>query len=129
MNAKTTTTGCVTCDFEPFVKNNYFTGKMMGAGEFIVESRYHQEKVRLHEARLHGWGVSCGLQVLQHPNVDCQRRYVRVEPGSAVDCCGNDILVPDEEMLDLLCFAPVAALAKESPPKVHALGICVRFTE
>ena len=47
-------TGCVTCDFEPFVKNNYFTGKMMGAAEFIVESHYHQEKMRLHQARLHG---------------------------------------------------------------------------
>ncbi len=29
----------------------------------------------------------------------------------------------------MLCFAPVVALAKENPAKVHALGICVRFTE
>jgi len=130
MNAKIKpAAGCVTCDFEPFVKNNYFTGKMMGAAEFIVESHYHQEKIRLHQARLHGWGVACGLLVLQHPNTDCQKRYVRVEPGSAVDCCGNDILVPEEEMLDLLSFAPVVALSKENPSKLHALGICIRFTE
>ncbi|MBR0820225.1 hypothetical protein [Bradyrhizobium liaoningense] len=121
--------GCVTCEFEPFVRNNYFTGKMMGASDFIAETHFHQEKMRLHQARLHGWGVVCGLNVFQHPNQDCQRRYVRVEPGSAVDCCGHDILVPEEEMLDLLTYKKVAELAKEDPRRIHALGICVRYVE
>ena len=39
-----TDTVCEACDFEPFVKNNYFTGKMMGAADFIAETRYHSEK-------------------------------------------------------------------------------------
>ncbi len=121
--------GCVTCEFEPFVRNNYFTGKMMGASDFIAETHFHQEKMRLHQARLHGWGVVCGLKVFQHPNEDCRRRYVRVEPGSAVDCCGHDILVPEEEMLDLLSYKKVAALAKEDPARIHTLGICVRYVE
>jgi hypothetical protein len=120
---------CLTCDFEPFVKNNYFTGKMMGASEFVAETHYHQEKLRLHQVRLHGWGVVCGLAVLQHPSIACRPRYVVVEPGSAVDCCGHDILVPEEEMLDLLSFPAVAALAKEAPAKLHVLGICIRFVE
>src|SRR5690349_21707358 len=122
-------TTCVSCDFEPFLRNNYFTGKMMSAAEFTAETHYHQEKMRLHQARLHGWGVVCGLDVLQHPNVDCRTRYVRIEPGSAVDCCGRDILVPEEEMLDLLCYEAVASLSRENPARVHALGICVRFVE
>jgi hypothetical protein len=122
-------TTCVSCDFEPFLRNNYFTGKMMSAAEFTAETHYHQEKMRLHQARLHGWGVVCGLDVLQHPNVDCRTRYVRIEPGSAVDCCGRDILVPEEEMLDLLCYDAVAALSRENPARVHALSICVRFVE
>src|ERR1700732_1096710 len=122
-------TACLTCDFEPFVKNNYFTGKMMGASEFVAETRYHQEKLRLHQVRLHGWGVLCGLQVLQHPSADCQKRYVRIAPGSALDCCGHDILVPEEEMLDLLSFPAVTALSKENPAKLHALGFCIRFVE
>ena len=75
------TMDCVACEFEPFVKNNYFTGKMMGASDFITETHFHQEKLRLHQVRLHGWGVVCGLNVLQHPNADCRKRYVRVEPG------------------------------------------------
>jgi hypothetical protein len=121
--------GCAACEFEPFVKNNYFTGKLMGASDFIAETHFHQEKMRLHQARLHGWGVVCGLEVLQHPNADCRKRYVRIEAGSAVDCCGHDILVPEEEILDLLSYKQVAALAKENPAHLHALGICVRFIE
>jgi type II secretion system (T2SS) protein K len=120
---------CEACTFEPFVKNNYFTGKMMGAAEFIAESRYHQEKLRLHQVRLHGWGVVCGLDVVQHPNADCRRRYVVVKPGSAIDCCGHDILVPEEEVVDLLADKKVVALAKENPARLHALGICVKFEE
>ena len=54
---------------------------------------------------------------------------VRVEPGSAVDCCGHDILVPEEEMLDLLSYKKVAELAKEDPRRIHTLGICVRYVE
>jgi hypothetical protein len=122
-------TVCEACTFEPFVKNNYFTGKMMGAADFITETRYHSEKLRLHQARLHGWGVVCGLDVVPHPNASCRTRYVVVKPGSAVDCCGNDILVPEEEILDLLCYRKVADLAKENPARLHALGICVRFHE
>ena len=85
--------------------------------------------MRLHQARLHGWGVVCGLNVVPHPNTGCRTRYVVVEPGSAVDCCGHDILVPEEEILDLLCYRKVADLAKENPAHLHALGICVRFIE
>jgi hypothetical protein len=121
--------GCIVCDFEPFVKNNYFTGKMMGAAEFIAETHFHQEKMRLHQARLHGWGVVCGLNLLQHTSVECRSRYVRLEPGSAVDCCGHDILVAEEELVDLLSFKKVAALSKENPAWLHTLAVCIRFAE
>ncbi|HEY4943565.1 MAG TPA: collagen-like protein [Rhizomicrobium sp.] len=122
-------TACGTCDFEPFVKNNYFTGKMMGAAEFIAETHYHQEKLRLHQARLHGWGVVCGLDVLQHPQIDCRSRYVVVKAGLAIDCCGRDILVPCDEMLDLLAFRGIADLSKENPARLHSVQVCARFAE
>src|SRR3954469_17891714 len=88
---------CPVCEFEPFIRNNYFTGKMMGAAEFLAETQYHAEKLRHHHVRLHGWGVVCGLKVTQHPSPECRSRYVLVEPGSAIDCCGHEILVPDLE--------------------------------
>src|SRR5262245_54870683 len=91
---------CLTCGVDPFVKNNFFTGKMMGAREFVTETAFHAEKMRHHNVRLHGWGVVCGLDVQEHDNANCQPRFVRVTPGAALDCCGHEILVPDEEYLD-----------------------------
>jgi len=120
---------CEPCSFEPFVRNNYFTGKMMGAAEFIAESRYHQEKLRLHQVRLHGWGVVCGLDVVEHGSEACRMRYVIVRPGSAIDCCGNDILVSDDEIVDLLDYKAVIDIGRETTPRLHTLGICVRFSE
>src|SRR5687768_5047392 len=101
---------CLICDFDPFVKNNFFTGKMMSAREFVTETAFHAEKMRHHNVRLHGWGVVCGLDVREHPTPACQVRYVRVTAGSAIDCCGHEILVPDEEMLDVAAFPAVLKL-------------------
>ena len=58
-----TEANCSICEFDPFVKNNFFTGKMMGAREFVTETEFHAEKMRHHNVRLHGWGVVCGLKV------------------------------------------------------------------
>lgn len=92
---------CTECEFDPFVRNHFFTGKMMGAGEFDTESHYHAEKLRHHNLRLHGWGVVCGLRVRQHPSPDCRMRYLLIDPGSALDCCGREILVTRQEFLDV----------------------------
>jgi hypothetical protein len=120
---------CLVCEFDPFVRNNYFTGKMMGAGEFVAETQYHSEKLRHHHVRLHGWGVVCGLKVTQHPAVECRPRYVLVEPGSAIDCCGHEILVPDPEYVEVSAFPAVKKLAQSTTAALHALTLCVRFRE
>src|SRR2546430_10941131 len=106
----TTSGTCPQCEFEAFVRNHFFTGKMMGVGEFATETLYHTEKMRHHNVRLHGFGVVCGLKVKQHPSLECRKRYVVVEPGSALDCCGHEILVPDEEIVEVACLAQVQAL-------------------
>lgn len=118
---------CSLCEFDPFVRNHFFTGKMMGAGEFSAETRYHGEKLRHHNVRLHGWGVVCGLEVLQHPSIDCRKRYVVVSPGSALDCCGHEILVVDEETVDVGQHPDVLKLARDS--QRHTLQVCVRQRE
>ncbi|MGI9331954.1 MAG: hypothetical protein ACR2RL_02245, partial [Gammaproteobacteria bacterium] len=45
-----------------------------------------------------GSGVSCGLAVSCHP---CDEGKVIVQPGQAVDCCGNEIYVPCATELDI----------------------------
>lgn len=118
---------CPQCGFDAFVRNHYFTGKMMGAAEFATETLYHSDKMRHHNLRLHGTGTVCGLRVHQHPSPDCRRRYVVVEPGSALDCCGHEILVAQAEMVDVAGNAEVQRLTTDA--LLHALQLCVRLRD
>ena len=118
---------CSQCEFEPFVRNNYFTGKLMTAADFIDEQTYHREKQRHHNARLHGSGVVCGLRVHEHPSADCRKRYVIVEPGSAIDCCGHEILVPDAETVDVAQHP--AVLEKTNDGALHTLQVVACYRE
>ncbi|PWT82057.1 MAG: hypothetical protein C5B44_02790, partial [Acidobacteria bacterium] len=97
--------------------------------DFTDETRYHMEKMRHHEQQLHGWGVVCGLKVKPHPNEACRDRFVCVESGFAVDCCGHDIIVREEECIDLFALPEIQALKKQEDTEAHKLQICVRFRE
>lgn len=118
---------CPVCGFDPFVRNHYFTGKMMGAAEFATETLYHADKMRHHNLRLHGTGTVCGLKVEQHPSADCRQRYVVVQPGSALDCCGREILVTEAEMLDVARHPAVLRAAGDG--LLHTLQVCIRFRD
>ena len=120
---------CPACSYGPFTRNNYFTGKLMVERDFTDETRFHIEKMRHHEQQLHGWGVVCGLKVKPHPNEACRDRFVCIEPGSAVDCCGHDIIVREEECFDFLASPEIQALQKQGDTAAHKLQICVRFRE
>lgn len=118
---------CPQCEFEPFVRNNYFTGKLMGAADFTAESFYHSERMRHHNVRLHGTGVVCGLKVREHPSPACRTRYVVVDEGSALDCCGHEILVPEPEIVDVAEHP--AVLAKANDGLLHTLQIVACHVE
>ncbi|HEX6439478.1 MAG TPA: hypothetical protein VF182_20350 [Candidatus Binatia bacterium] len=120
---------CPACNYGPFTRNNYFTGKLLVERDFTDESRFHIEKLRHHEQLLHGWGVVCGLKVKAHPNEACRDRFVCVEPGSAVDCCGHDIIVAEEECVDFSQFPEIKALKSNNDKDPHTLQICARFRE
>ncbi len=117
---------CPQCDFEPFVRNHFFTGKMMGAAEFDTESHYHAEKMRHHNLRLHGWGVVCGLAVHRHRSAECRKQYLVVEPGTALDCCGREILLPQSEIVDIARHPAVQKVAGDGRLHTLELAICHR---
>ncbi len=119
---------CGTCAVTHFERNNYFTGKLLLERDFTDEQEYVLAKLRHHNQRLHGSGVVCGLRMVQHPNRDCRTRFVRLTPGTAVDCCGNDVLVTDEEDVELASLAAVAGIAPNDEA-LHELAICVRYHE
>jgi len=120
---------CPACSYGPFTRNNYFTGKLLVERDFTDETHYHIEKMRHHEQQLHGWGVVCGLKVKPHPNEACRDRFVCIEPGFAVDCCGHDIIVREEECVDLFALPEIQALKKQGDTGTHKLQLCVRFRE
>jgi DNA-binding beta-propeller fold protein YncE len=120
---------CPACTFDPFLRNHFFTGKLMTARDFSDETRFHSEKMRHHNARLHGWGAVCGLKVRAHENPACRDRFVVIEPGTAIDCCGNEILVSEAATVELEKLPAIAALLKNKDTDAHRLQLCVQFKE
>lgn len=94
-----TITSCLTCGLHEPRRNTYFDGKMLLERDFVAEQDYHRGHRHLHNAMLHGTGTVCGLKVIQHPSPDCRREYVVVEPGLALDCCGQEIVVPERSLV------------------------------
>ena len=121
--------GCEDCKARPLTRNNFFTGKLLVERDFTDEQHYFREKIRLHNQRLHGTGVVCGLQLRESPNPACRDRLVVLEPGSAVDCCGHDILVPDKAVFDITHAPAVQALIKAGDTDTHTLRFCLAWRE
>lgn len=82
-------------------RNRYFTGKFMASRDFADEQTYFLSRHRLHNRLLHGWGIVCGLKVSDHPRQDCGKRWVVVQSGIALDCCGRELIVPCETIFEL----------------------------
>ena len=116
------------CDFGPFTRNNYWYGKLMLPQDFTDEQTYFRDKLRHHNQRLHGTGVVCGLIVTQDTNPGCRDRIIDISPGTALDCCGNEIVVHDLVRFDLTELPAVKALPV-GDDTLHELRICLRYRE
>ena len=86
------------CNPGVFVQPNFFAGQLLTDDDLQALTTYVVTKQRMHNRFLVGSGVACGLAVTCHP---CGGGRVIVQPGYAVDCCGNDILVPCAVELDI----------------------------
>lgn len=120
---------CDDCKPRPLTRNHFFTGKLLVERDFTDEQWFFREKIRLHHQRLHGTGVVCGLEITQHPNANCQDRLVVLHPGSAIDCCGHDILVADKDVFDITTVPAVNALIRAKDTKTHVLQFCLHWRE
>jgi hypothetical protein len=76
---------------------------------------YVLAKNRLHNLHHHGWGVVCGLEVVCH---ECDG-WVTVKPGYAIDPCGNDVIVCQQEDLNLLDLIRQCKEARRKAAKAH----------
>ena len=85
------------CDFNDFKRVNYFHGMLMTDRDFREEQIYHNEKRKLINRMLHGWGVVCGLGLDGKPGSS----IITIEQGMALDCSGNEIVVCEPYKIDL----------------------------
>ena len=82
--------------FRQFERPHYFEGKLLTADDLQREQDYFRGKSSLHNRFLHGWGIVAGLGV----SVD-QGTTVVVSPGLALDCAGNELVLPEPERIPL----------------------------
>ncbi len=81
-----------------FLRPRFFPGQLLTEDDLGKLVEYVAAKNRLHNRFLFGDGVVCGLEVACHP---CGGGKVIVRPGYALDCCGDDIVVPCATELDV----------------------------
>jgi hypothetical protein len=94
--------GCSVCEAPPeaYSRPEFFSGQLLTEDDLQSLADYTVAKNRLHNRMLFGAGVVCGLRVT-HDVCEAERHLI-VRPGYAIDCCGNDIVVPCEARLDVV---------------------------
>lgn len=90
-------TGCGTT--RAFVRPRFFAGQLLTEEDLGLLGDYVVAKNRLHNKSLWGEGVVCGLDVTCDP---CGGGTVIVQAGYALNCCGDDIVVPCPVRVDIL---------------------------
>jgi hypothetical protein len=82
------TTPCTTLK-----RPHYFAGQLLDAATLQAEQDYHREKRRRHNRTLHGFGIVSGLGVHVEPTSGPEGGRIIVDPGYAIDGCGEEIAV------------------------------------
>jgi hypothetical protein len=72
---------------------NFFFGQLLDTATLQAEQDYHREKLRLHNRTLHGFGIVSGLGVHVEPTSGSEGGRIIVDPGYAIDGCGEEIAV------------------------------------
>src|SRR5690349_2253955 len=96
------------CELHCLVRPNFFCGQLLTDTDLGAMVDWARARFALARYR-HGWGVACGLQVTCTQGTGaggcCDDRSggpsVWVQPGYALDCCGNDLVVCEPMRVDL----------------------------
>jgi hypothetical protein len=92
---------CPACgNLECLCRPRFFAGQLLSEEDLNRLDYYVRAKNRLHNRHLHGWGVSCGLEVICGV-CEPDGGQVIVKPGYALSPCGNDIVVCKPERVDI----------------------------
>jgi hypothetical protein len=88
-------------EVEPFVRNNFFYGKLMDVYHFELETLYLNAKRWMLNHVVLGWGVVCGLDVRVDARKVSRPGQISIEPGIALDKWGREVIVPAPRAVDI----------------------------
>jgi len=91
---------CGVCATAYFERNNYFYGKQLTVRDLLQEQSYLNGKRWLINRMVLGWGVVCGLDVRWRD--ESNKRELAITNGMALDCCGHEIIVCQDQYIDVL---------------------------
>jgi hypothetical protein len=118
---------CSVCKIPHFERNNYYYGKLMTVRDFYDEQCYFNEKRWLINRMVHGWGVVCGLEVIEDTGrKNGDKPKVIIKPGLAIDCCGREILVCHKKDVTL---DPKKSTCLETVQDETKLVVCLEYRE
>lgn len=107
----------------PFERNRYFYGKFLSVDDFETEQRYMNDKRRLINRFLHGYGVVCGLQVVEVDDVT-----ISLEAGLALDFSGREIMVALPITKRLSAIEGFSTYTEEGEDR-QELYLCIAYAE
>jgi hypothetical protein len=81
------------CPESSFRRPRFFAGQLLTEDDLEQITAYQNAKRRLTNRDLFGAGVVCGLEVKARVRPERPGDLI-VSPGHALDCCGNDIVLP-----------------------------------
>ena len=107
---------------ESLKRLRFFTGQLLTSESFELEQKYFREKLKRHNRALHGFGIVSGLKVI------VETGQIIVEPGLALDCQGNELVIGTAVVVSpVTCDWPTAyvqvGFAEEYTDLVPAAGL------
>lgn len=120
---------CGVCDPHTFERNHYYYGKQLTVRDLLQEQCYFNQKRRLINRMVLGWGVICGLDVCWDEKAPFK---FKITPGLALDCCGREILVCQDQNLELNPlekFDEVCPKPTEQQDYQRDFVICLEYDE
>ena len=90
------------CELECLTKPEFHCGQELTEDDLNALVRWTDRRLARVRYR-DGWGVVCGLDLCIDPR--CPTR-VRITPGYAITCCGDDLVLCDPACIDLRDYCP-----------------------
>lgn len=86
-------------------RTSFHSGQLLTADDLNREQNYFRNKLKRHNRVLHGFGVISGLRVTAAGG------KILVEPGFALDCEGNEIVVGESQTISPLSVCATVRVA------------------